>query len=534
MSTTLNAKMTVKVPEKIRMGFFPFSPADGIFTGIFSFAVIAVMAIMQLQFWAYGIAGIVLLGFLYRLQNARFYWWLMYQVPVSFYIWLRRDYLYLASVDKRSRLSRLIPKKLRNLFRWTPIKFQVDSLRSAKQEIGLLHHVGTQRDTFVVTGDGCPISSLDGLAQVNHLGRFAQIVKKTAMNPQFDVGLSLVFRRRPPDSHAIRESFHTSGDPNVFFPPARQKKADELTDDDKRHLWLNQLERESQGIGEQLSGDVTMAVVVTVERTGSLNAQKHKGTLASDAVSKQPALKLNRDLVRDLTVVGKVGRVTTLDKPALERYVRETWDVEETGLTEFRELYHTGQLDAQKSEDGEPKLLHFPQDSIRAVRNRLYTDEDSVHTIIKVTTQPEEIRPGFWDAIMNLRYTIDNEPVWLSVAYCGERVSVKNELRILRRFIPGIRTMQDQVFNKHYRNDPGLVKRSLEQDARRGELYTSGSYQQSFTILICISDTTDEKVNEALGLCLAVMDDKGVTGTIVKSRERQLPALWSAAGAPMM
>ena len=88
--------------------------------------------------------------------------------------------------------------------------------------------------------------------------------------------------------------------------------------------------------------------------------------------------------------------------------------------------------------------------------------------------------------------------------------------------------------NRHFRDDPANRERNQRLSERREELYRDGKYQQAFTILIGIDDEDDAKADEALGLVQNWMDHRGVTGKILRGRERQMPGLWSCAGVPML
>lgn len=528
----------MKVSDKARIGYFTFEGMDYVFVILTYLILQSVLELVPyMPFWGPQIVPIVLIAvLLYRIEDGRLYYVVGNLIPGGFWIWNKRDKIWEAPEENLQKTKRRNPKRLEQALeeRRAALKFKVDGIQTGNRTLGILHNKKTKLDTFVIVGDGSPFALQELLAKMNEVIQHGEVIKRNAITPLFKVRWSYVFQRSPLDMNDILDTYQRSLDPRVYFPPSHLKPESEWTMEDRVDRFLNEVAKASLADADAVGGNVTMAIVVTIERRGALyglDRKNRKVELKDDELARTPVLELEQGIVSDLAHIAKVKNPRSLTQQELALYMRESWDV--TDIKKYYRMFHKNERgELNESERRDFAISHWPSSIIKAGSG--FCQMDNTHmAIIKIRSNPQMIPPDFWHRIMKVRYTRQARPVWITVAFCGETVSLKGESLALSRGIPLLRAFRSMVMNSAYQSQESKDRdRSLVD--RHTTIYRDQNYQLANMRLIKIRATDKASLEQAIHVVRIEMAKEKLQGRVIKRRKLQLPAVWSAAGIPLL
>lgn len=530
-------RFLVRSSDKSRVGYFSFEmPMDGIFMAVTFFVLYTILSpLPYLPFWGPQVIPLAVVALLiYRVEDGRLYYVYGYLLPTGFWIWNKRGIVWSPSSWRRTqKILRYLPRNIAHgLEEWlAPISFKVDGIQRGEETLGIAHNEKTKLDTFVVVAEGSPFAHQEMMAKLNEVFQHGEVIKRNAITPLFKVRWSYVFQRSPFDPYDLLDTYDRSLDHSVYFPPSRLKPESEWTVEDRVDQFLNSVARASLDDADAAAAKVTMAVVVTIERKGELYKQKRTTELADDELSRTPVLDLERGIVSDLEHIARVKNPRSLSQEELALYMREAWD--STDIREYYLRFHKNQRKQLTEEErSEFAHSHWPSKQIWAGSGRSQVDNTHV-AVLKITSNPEEIPPDFWHKVMRIRYTRQAEPVWITVTFCGETVSLKGEAFALSRGIPLIRAFRNWAMNAAYQSQESKDRDASMVD-RHTTIYRDQNYQLANVRLIKIRAASKESLARAIDVVKIEMSKSSLRGRVIKRRKLQLAALWSAAGIPLL
>lgn len=399
-----------------------------------------------------------------------------------------------------------------------PIPLEVNTI-GLDGEIGILHHPETGTDSLVITGEGSNISSLSQRAQYDVAQRLAEAIKKVASLKGWKVGWSFVFRRCPPNLEELGNFARANLHPEAALPEGLITPWDELTTEQKRWMRLNQNWNEVVELVKFLGTDAVMAAVATVRRQGKLSEAASGKALDPDVINRLPISKVATTAENELAACGVVNP-TTLGLRGLQGYLRRLWDVVTLPA------YHRWEASTPSVEE----LLDpsndrmWPQHEIVAHHDHLVMD-GTYHSFIRITKRPPDSLPSFFSQIFAIQVQ------YLTVTLVGEVARSNREVH-LRDW--GSAAMEEvENWRGHgYKRKP-VEARERARKERHERIFVS-RFGQRFIVLIAVSSSTRDQLEEDIDAVQTKLNLMGVDGKRVTLASQQLPALLTTTGLNML
>ena len=504
--------LVVNHPTGLAQRWLSFNPADGKFA--FSGIIITALALLV---YGRGVGLLLLLVTLFgtmRTYNGRQYYifgqWCFGLVWITL---VQRNVIWTAAPSKYwfTALAR----------RSSPLSLDLDILGDPEDEemedVGLIHSQTENTDSVVIFGDGSDVASVDLDVQFDRHMVHADIIRRLASRRGVDVGLSYIFRRRPPNVEARKDWDAGNSNPDILVPEALDIPVEEWTDRDHRYAFLLGETGETWQMVADDTADVAMAMVLTVPREESLaTAVKGKGLESGRDISRLPIIQLAQSAVDGLERA-RVDEPRIGTPEDIEGFLRRSWDV--ATVDEF---------DLERSEEDPDEVdltetvrqwPHSEDSSIVVARDHCIID-GTIHGVVRVTGTTANPLPNW------IRQMYAVGVPWFSVALVGETLGYRGEYWVLERLIPLRQEFRERVFGGESGPRALDVQENLEQ--RRDDIYRS-RVLQNYVILIAVCATTMEEFEDSMSEVLRYAQTTvGLSASRVKGKVRQVPYLLSA------
>jgi hypothetical protein len=523
-------QLAFEIPQRLKMNFWSFTTADKYFTFVQAIIVVTVgfkygrlAALLWILVWV---------GFMCRPENGRIYD-LFSQACRTLRIRKRHGLIWTAVQNShRSKKRRRRTKRQKE----NVMPFRTGDIAGG---VGFIAY--KRSDVIVIEGSGSKIIAQNPHDQFRTSLREADVIKRVASSvPGRKIAVSLMFRRRPANVRDIANTMGESLHPDVAVPealliPEEKWTVKQRADYNAFTMWMD-----SQNLMDEIAGEVTMAMVITIQRESKLaRAMKGKSSLPDREVKRLTISRVKETAVEGLKACG-VSDVHALDLEAINLYVRRSWDVDT-----IDEYYERMQKQWGGTEGLAKSKFHWPQERILAFSDHSVMDSTR-HAVLRVRENPSRVLADYYRQL----YAIDVP--WLTVTLVSETVSSNAEYRMLNKLIP-IRNTFDQV-RGIVRKAPHQQKKEEEREKRERDLYNS-RFGQAYVLLISVArpfladagDGIDEDdIEKREEESIANLEDDvmavrqktyglGMDATHILTESRQLPALWSAVtGIPML
>jgi hypothetical protein len=493
------------IPERLRAVFFPFNRADW----LWSVAALSVLLTVDPIYGRPAALGVFLAWTLWMWNHpyGRSYELLGQRFQNGWIKWVKKGVILSPDPGTR-RLDRL----------WEhppPIPLGIQGIG----EVGVLHNSRDGTDSIVVTGTGSGLASLPLPMQYQVLDRLAEGIRKLSALERGTVGLSFVFRRGPADLERIESIYEGILHPDVRKPMAEHASNGSRTPADIRNLRLKSISEETMGKIRQYSGDVTMAVVLTVSQQETLrkvrsSRKRGKGErLAPEALRRLVVNKLGRMAVEVLTSCN-IEDPKVLNVREAHKFLHDVWEADVDRSNDYRRW-----LASSSTEEIGLSQLHSPTEIV--VDKDHSTTDGTHHAIVRITGSPPKESDDFFPQLHAA------DVPWLTVTLLGRVVKSNREYAILDRLIPMRSEFRSGVLGVVHEGPK--ARKKAEDIARRQELIFESRVSQHYNILVVVSNTDLQELQDGVEEVLRTARTMGLDAEVVQGEYRQVPAHWSAA-----
>lgn len=398
------------------------------------------------------------------------------------------------------------------------LPFAINVLESPETELlTLVHNERTKTDAIIVngTGNNLPGSDLStGYAFLHRLGRVSKKVAATASG--LSVGQSYVFRRRPQNIPQMAMDMSSNWRRDVVLPSVLENEVpdEQWTDHDRRMVNLHTVATELLDIASEVTGEISMTTVLTVQRQGLLANRK---ALSSRDAKRLPVVKLAKTAVQELEAAG-VTDVSVMSEREVNSHLRGAWDIADIEDHYLRELDPNGDRDEW-----------WPQRRIHVFNDHLVID-DTYSAVVMFQSHPAErcLPPA-------VQQLLGVDANWFSLAVVGEIIKVDKpfgEYRSLDIAIP----LRDAINVGGRIVHKGTRKRRKEQALwERQELIEDAGFTQAYVILMAVSELSLDALEDTVDRVISHGQVVNMTPKRVTGETRQEKAFWSATtGLPLL
>lgn len=387
MATDLT-QLQIENPEKTSVGLMRFNKYDLVMSGVLLTGTIYVLK----MYGALAGLGALLasLFILWRFTEGRTYylfimWWANLWVSLGRHGWIWRS-----STFRQEQGGRQVLPQAK------PFPFDIYELRddSANLRVGTIFNKKSFTDTIAVIGSGSDMIALSYEGQQLWIEQLANRVE-AIMGEQESVKIevSYLLRRRPANLHTLYGGFAQDLHPQVIAPSGMAKPEQERTEEEQRWVNLHLNLRQLIDVAAEYPEDTMMVTLWTISRVGELakagKSKKGKGIQRRRAL-RLPVIRLTHSVLSSLHDCG-VASPTVLDSTAIQRFLRESWDV--TNIRDYHEWEALQAATQTPTEGNIPPLPpeqtepHWPSRYVRA--HRKFVDIDgNLHAVLRLTGMP--------------------------------------------------------------------------------------------------------------------------------------------------
>lgn len=473
--------------------------------------------------------GVIAIATLTAWELYSFWWEALAVLLVGACAMYRLDYGRVYSVVYDEIQNAKIEKLQKGKFSGDTIPIIVDELIDEKgNSIGLMRTKADDSYSVLIIGTGSSIVTKDEKQQYRAYMNLAHRLRRLPKN----VGFSWVFRVSPADPWPVADFYNAALNPFVAVPEGIVKRNgvfeipdDQLTRRQKRHMFLHKVAGAVQEQDRTVSRDVTMAMVLTV--IGNRELIKSKGNVGQNVARKTPALRLARNMAKDLRNWG-VADAHIADAKETLRYVRTTWD--SVDAVEYYDAEQSGEAGFVE-QDSTQKQSHLPPKGALSQRSRIRIGNTWLGAL-RVTAQPEAVTPTFMlDALRLL--DSDGQPINGTFALVGEAVSLKSESWALERVLNISRVFEDLYSSGKYRSNK-TIDRDASLEERDRTLGQNAYRMPDFNIIYVYRASTLEDAEDAQAVAHDAYDAKGLEPREVKGTKQLLRVICSSSGINFM
>lgn len=493
------------IPERLRVVFFPFTRADWFST----VAAVMLLPIVDPLFGRLAALGVIVTWVLWMWVHP---YGRSYELIGQWFVnrWIRwvKKGVILSSSPSGNRLARLWKHQ-------PPIPLGIQGIG----DIGVLHNSRDGTDSIVVTGTGSGLASLPLVVQYQILERFAEGIRKLSSLERGTVGLSFVFRRGPADLERIESIYEGILHPAVRRPKGEAASNGSRTPTDIRNHRLSEITVETMGKIRQYTGDVTMAVVLTVPQQEPLrkvrsSRKRGKGeNLAPEALRRLVINKLGRMAVEVLTSCN-IDDPKVLDVREAHKFLHDVWEADVDRSNDYRRW-----LAASTIPEIGQSLLHSPREIV--VSRDHSTTDGTHHAAVRITGSPPKESDDFFPQLHSA------DVPWLTVALLGRVTKSNREYAVLDRLIPMRYEFREQVLG--IRHEGPKARKKTDDIAKRQQLIFESRVSEQYNLLVVVSNTDQEDLQDGVEEVLRVARTMGLDAELVEGECRQVPVHWSAA-----
>lgn len=428
------------------------------------------------------------------------------------------------------RIHKVLREELRDLWflhvqkgelRGRFFNLNIESIDTEMMRLGVLFDPDKNTDNIVIEGEGSPAAALDLAEQFDHTANIGTAVNHVNAEVPFPIVVSWTQRKRPvdmmPDFAYLMSNVHP--DVATFL---LDEEADSIPDEGlDRQARVDRRLADNiatvMDVQEATARDVTMSAVLSVRRP-----KWDTKRLTDRELYRMPVARIARMLVGDLENLGIQG-AKELDLTGISKFVRTAWDI--LHIRDYHDDRADGTIPATDAKleidkDGNvlSSLQHWPRGEVRAGRNYLYIN-GTYHRTILITRLPPDAGPNDFDGLKSVK------DGYSAITLLGETMSGERDSWILTRAISIRRAFKD--WQNHVYETPEEEEARRAQEEEHRELYRGGNVLQLSNILIVVSDTSLEAVQETQETYEAIFRQMGLKGKVVRGGVRQVRAFLS-------
>lgn len=508
MTSMIDSDLHVTTPPALSRRWWAFSFIDQCFVavmGMITFTVLVVYGSPEFL-----VPLVLTLGALERADEGRLYYVALQGIKTLWIRFWRKGVLWSSPESENSDMASHRRTNRRTLSRSDegPIPLAVHAIG----DIGLVHNRRKKMDSIILVGDGSDISTLDLTGQANRHSQMVRILKRVATIPGITLGVSYVFRRRPSDPISNLEWGVQNLHPSVLLPEGLTKaKEESLTIQEQRDMRLNLNVMERMRMDQQYGSQVTMAVLLSVRRTGGILSAKSGKSVAEDDIKRLDIVQMAELAVEGLTNSGVKG-ARVLNPSEVKQYLRGAWDV--------------ATLDDYRPSDDDEDDRHWPQQMIKVSNDHSVFDTTG-HEVIRINGMPEAQLPHYMRQLHGLGVK------YASYTLVSDTVKSKGEYFLLGQFMGITDNIREALGRERTVDRPHIRSRREALESRQEELFRS-VFSQMYAILIVISAESPHELESQVHTALRQAESLGFPGKVIKGECRQQDALWSGSGFDML
>ena len=385
-------------------------------------------------------------------------------------------------------------------------------------EFGLIG-VGEHSDALPIMGQGSDFSTRELMQQFLAIQQLGELTKRLASYIKgYGIGISYVFRQRPPDLYALEHHYEDNFHPDVLLPPAQAegKPLEQYTAYDWRCQNLRDNAVELLGLMEQVGGEPDMGMILTVRHSPAVRlprrskAKKANAEAKDKKVDEMPITKMAKEALRGLERSG-VDSPSLLTPTGLVGFLRGAWDVHPESYQEFCAS------DRVTTDPDWP--IQWPQHSVRVMRDHCILDGNYCGTVM-FRSGPAHADPWFY------RELFATEVEYPSIALVSEAVHNRTDLWAITTAI----NIADKITSllQIDRLSAGARKRQQERELREEQL-TDTRFRQTYHILFGVCHWDKEAFERDIENVIAVGNHLQLSPLRVSGECRQVPYFFSAA-----
>lgn len=387
-----------------------------------------------------------------------------------------------------------------------------------------------RNDTYgvILLGDGAATATQPIRSQHNNmtdLGRRLQV--------KSNVGISWVFRTRPPNLWPLRDYYGLALNPYVFKPEseaefaawARQSPGFGGTVSDpgrrKRHQLLHRLAEETQQVYAERGREVTMAMPIVISGNEKLS-KKNAETIDVRALKSSPIIRTARQHVLNLRTYGvSNARIATAAETLA--FVRSTWDSK--GMPAYYDAQHAGKANSVEGTE------HLPSKYIKAGRDYIEIDGNFIG-IVCAQSMPELINPLSFHSLFSLLGD-DGRPISMTLATVGATINARKEAWIIEKAID-LREAFFSWYSGSGRRSYRAKERTNLDEERSRQLGRAHYRIHNFNVLAVIHAESLDDLEADVQVAMEAFDAKGLRPARIKGPQQMQRALWSSSGFNVM